>query len=545
MLDTAEIRKSRGAFFTPADLSAYVAQWAVRSPADSVLEPSCGEAAFLLSVGARLRSLGARDLPPYQLQGIEIHPSSLAEARQALAQAGLKATLHRGDFFDFSLPAKFDVVVGNPPYVRYQSFTGETRRKAHQVALAEGVRLPGLASSWAAFVVHAASCLNANGRLGLVLPAELMTVNYAAPVRRFLLERFAQVTLVLFSARVFPGVLEEVVLLLAEGRGPTDHCTFLEVQDLACLDAGLTGNLWSPSAPGQKWTYGLLPRGAAEIYGQQLRQAAFADLLTWGQTDLGMVTGNNRYFTLSAGDADRLGLPEEDLLPISPPSSRHLRGLCFTREAWRAMAAEGARVFLFDPAARLSRAAHRYIAEGERLGVHGAYKCRVRTPWWRVPKVKVPDLFFTYMNHDTPRLVANQAGVHYLNSIHGVSLRPEARELGRELLPLAMLNSLTLLGAELVGRSYGGGLLKLEPKEADQLPLPTLETLRQVAPQLRALLPQVGTHLRHADLLQVVGEVDRLLLRRHLGLRRADLLELQAARQVLFQRRMARAGKKL
>lgn len=59
--------------------------------------------------------------------------------------------------------------------------------------------------------------------MGLVLPAELLSVNYAAEVRRFLLQSFERVDLVLFTERVFPDAQEEVLLLLAEGylQGPT------------------------------------------------------------------------------------------------------------------------------------------------------------------------------------------------------------------------------------------------------------------------------------------------------------------------------------
>jgi hypothetical protein len=95
------------------------------------------------------------------------------------------------------------------------------------------------------------------------------------------------------------------------------------------------------------------------------------------------------------------------------------------------MANEGRRVYLFapkeDPENRLSAAAKSYIAHGKSRGVDAAYKCRVRSPWWQVPGLRRPDLFLTYMNQDTPRLVANDANVAYLNSVHGVTLRAEHR----------------------------------------------------------------------------------------------------------------------
>ena len=108
----------------------------------------------------------------------------------------------------------------------------------------------GLASSWAAFTVHAALFLKPEGRLGLVLPAELLTVNYAADVRRFLMARFARVRLVLFTERVFPGVQEEVMLLLAEGAGPTDRCELYQVPDIAGLSAPEAAvRSWKPERP--------------------------------------------------------------------------------------------------------------------------------------------------------------------------------------------------------------------------------------------------------------------------------------------------------
>lgn len=141
----------------------------------------------------------------------------------------------------------------------------------------------------------------------------------------------------------------------------------------------------------------------------------------------------------------------------------------------------------------------RFIEGGSEAGVSGAYKCRVRSPWWRVPLVEAPDLFLTYMNHDRPRLVTNAAKAHILNSVYGVRLADGRREVGRDLLPIAGLNSITLLGKEVVGRAHGGGLLKMEPAEADNLPLPSLARIRASERQLHNARPQLASALRRGD----------------------------------------------
>ena len=263
-------------------------------------------------------------------------------------------------------------------------------------------------------------------------------------------------------------------------------------------------------------------------------------MLDWGETWLGAVTGNNAWFSLGREEAARLGLAKDDLRPISPPGSRHLVGLTFDRRAWERLAAEGAACFLFDPRDDADAAVRRRIEAGRQRRVHEAYKCRVRSPWWRVPVGAVPDLLLTYMNQDRPRLLANEARVFILNSVYGVTLRPGLRRLGRELLPLAFLNSLSLLGAEMVGRSYGGGLLKLEPREADILPVPSAATLREVADDLRAARPAVEAALLAGDAAGAVGQVDRILLTGALGLDDGQLAALRMARALLSQRRRAR-----
>lgn len=549
--DTQALRKARGAFFTAPALADFVSRWAIQNPSDRVLEPSCGEAAFLVSAAGRLDELGA-SREQHQLEGIEIYPPSAHSASERVAATGRPAKVSVADFFAVPSERRFDAVIGNPPYVRYQDHCGNARAASRQAALRGGVGLTALASTWAAATVHAAEFLRPGGRLGLVVPAELLTVNYAADVRRYLMERFGRVRLVMFTERVFPSVQEEVVLLLAEDalyRNGTDHCELHQVGSVADLNDELNDtdirHRWWPTNTRAKWTPALLSTTALAAYMRVTSSEDFAVLQQWGDTTLGAVTGRNSFFALSPARAKELRLRDTEVVRLSPPGSRHLRGLSLTTSSLNDLGLNGAQTLLFRPGRELrsmSAGARRYITDGERLEIDQAYKCRVRTPWWQVPISAPADLLLTYMNSDTPRMTTNTANVIHLNSVHGIYLRPRYRQLGGSLLPVASLNTATLLGAELVGRAYGGGMLKIEPREADQLPVPSPALVECLKSNLQKIRPTVRALLRRGDLLGAVRIVDQLVLRDHLKLNDDRYTELVAAHALMSARRLARSA---
>ena len=532
-------RKARGAFYTPTEIAEHLARWAIRSCRDTVLEPSCGEAALLEAAWRRLESLApALEQADGRVIGYEIDPFASTEASRVLASLGANAKVETADFFDVLPSQQADVVIGNPPYVRYQSFSGQARAKAQRAALAGGVRIDGLASSWAAFVVHASRFLQEDGRLALVLPAELLHARYAAPVRRHLMQRFGEVTLVLFEQLVFPDVMSEVVLLLAEGTGPTDSIQLVQVADVGSLqDHRATRRVWTPHSGDSKWSAALVGSESLRSYEDALASPAFAPLDEWGTPYLGAVSGNNAFFRIRPSRAAAFGLGDDDLLDVLPPGSQALRALTYSNFTHRELTVHDEPTRLFHPRAEsLSEASKEYVRSGEDEGVNRAYKCRVRSPWWRVPLPRTADIFITYMSHEGPRLVANSAGVQALNSVHGVVL-DRHKQLGKELLPLAALNSVTSLGAEIVGRSYGGGVLKLEPREAGRLPMPTSSLLATHESELRAIKATSGPLLRAGELDDLRARVDGVLLS---SLPNPDLEAIRGTRDELRARRQAR-----
>ena len=541
-------RKSRGAFFTPQPIADFLAGWAINRDARArVLDPTCGEAVFLQAAGGLLRQLGAEAATlPNQLVGVDVHPGTLSNAGRALRAERLEARFLAHDFFALAPPGEpgatlpfFDAVVGNPPFVRYQEHVGPDRHRAAEAALAQGVRLSGLASSWAAHVVHACAFLKPEGRLAMVLPAELLSVHYAEPVRRWLRRRFAAVHLVTFERLQFEDALENVVLVLAQGTGGCDAFSLYHVQDAADLARIQPFDHVSviPAEEG-KWTDLLLPTHHRQLF-RSVIEEHFTSLDSYGSPELGTVTGANHFFAVSEGTKTQYGLTDRHVVQISPPGTRHLQGLSFRKRDWERLRESGEPVWLLHPDEdHVDDALQHYIDHGEAMGVPDAYKCQVRTPWWRPPLTAVPDLFFTYMSHRHPRLVANYAGVHHLNSMHGLRLQTDAPKSTKAALPILALNSVTMLGAEIFGRSYGGGVLKMEPREAATLPVADHEELVSAWHLLKNDRATIDRQLRNGLWTNIVKQVDEALLHQTMGLRRADVVELRQASRLLRQRRI-------
>lgn len=552
--DVPSARKARGAFFTPPAIADYLASWAVDDdPTARVLDPTCGESVFLRAAGLRLREVGAKPATlASQIFGVDVEPDSVLRSESALSAEGLKATLLVDDFFDISTPDQIgcplpamDAIIGNPPYIRYQEHAGMARRRSRAAALSQGVRLSGLASSWAALLVHACAFLKPDGRLAMVLPAELLTVGYAEPIRRWLRQRFAAVHLVMFERLQFEDASERVVLVIARGSGGCNAFSLLPVEDAADLNSL---RLFGPShftvAPAEagKWTDLLLSVEQRQIF-KRVVDGHCASLGTYGSPELGTVTGANSFFALSESTRLEFGLSESQLVKISPPGTKHLRGLAFSKRDWETLRdADEAVWLLCPPASDKTRALHRYLTLGTDLGVPDAYKCRIRTPWWRPSVVSPPDLFFTYMSHRYPRLVRNSAKVSFLNSMHGIRLKKEAPKSAASALPLLCLNSITMLGAEIYGRSYGGGVLKMEPREAAVLPVPGVPALNAAFAVLKNDRAGLERQLREGHWTTVVKRVDQVLLRDVFGLSSGEALSMYEAAIALRSRRMRKTS---
>jgi adenine-specific DNA methylase len=225
---------------------------------------------------------------------------------------------------------------------------------------------------------------------------------------------------------------------------------------------------------------------------------------------VGVVSGRNSYFCLTPGQAGAHGL-RHLCVPLVGRSAQ-LRGLRFTEEDLGKQHADELRCLLLavpeDVPPWSDPALARYVALGEAEGVHLGYKCSIRRAWWSVPSVWRPDAFMFRQIHLGPRVVANLTVATSTDTVHRVRLHGSA---GAAQVAAAVTNSLTFAFSEVMGRSYGGGILELEPSEADALPLP--DPLGIDA----ATVDAVDRRLRDGDLEGALDLVDARLLVGTLG----------------------------
>jgi tRNA1(Val) A37 N6-methylase TrmN6 len=233
--ETTASRKERGGIYTPPAIARFLSDWAIRSRAGRVLEPSCGDGVFVAAALERLTDLQTKK-PAEQIVAVERDTAEFEKARSAFADVDIR----NASFFDVDpqdVP-RVDAVVGNPPYIRYHGFTGSERTRALERARVQGVSLSNLASSWAHFVVHAGSFLATDGRLALVLPAEILHTDYAAPVREWLLKRFASVCIITFDSVAFADAQVDALLVLAsqDSDAGLQILRVADAKDLSALD---------------------------------------------------------------------------------------------------------------------------------------------------------------------------------------------------------------------------------------------------------------------------------------------------------------------
>jgi len=533
--------KLRGGYYTPDKISEFITDWAVKAAADTILEPSCGDGSFLNAITHRLKILRAtRQEVKKNVIGVELDS---VEAEKA-AQYG--TTVVCKDFFSYFREVvddkkKFDAIVGNPPFIRYQNFNEEYREIAFTLMNKYGFKPNRLTNIWLPFLLLSCNALKPNGRLGMVIPAELFQVDYAAEARQFLSGFFDRLTIITFKQLVFDDIQQEVVLLLGE-RGCEKHRIRIvelnNIEDLIsqgqkCLDTAEQKQLDTGK---DKWVKYYLTNEELQLLKKLDHDSRISNATDLYEVNVGLVSGENDFFILNRSVVAEHNL-ESTVLPIVSRSEQ-LKGIQLTEKDFDCLIDAGKKVFLFAPGNAevddLTKEQKEYIEYGEENGYNKNYKCRIRPKWYYVSSTWDADAFLIRQAHLYPRMILNKKNALVTDTLHKVRFLQGVQG---ECVAAAFLNTYTFALSETLGRSYGGGVLTFEPGEMRKFRIPM-----RGADQLD--LSKIDGWQRKGEIDKILEYTDGVLLREGLGLTQYEIALLHSIWNKMRDRRMARKNSK-
>lgn len=520
-LATVPLQKRLGAFYTPDHVAAALVRWALDGRPGRLLEPSFGGCSFLRASLEELERLGGTGS---QIVGIDIDPVSTNSAAAELIASGLPVkNLIYQDFLAL-VPhevGRFSAVVGNPPFVRHHWLHPDWQRDAQQAIASTGIELSQRASAWAYFVVHAVEFVETAGRLAFVLPGAMLQASYADSVVRFLEGRFDSVRLLRLRERLFADAEEEAVILLASGRGSgTARALVEDVGATSALDTMLSAASGSPVADIKT---GLLTTTTRALLTRALADPRVMELRDIASVRIGVVTGANEFFVRPMSKLP--GVVGTRGVPVVSRSAWLKRPVWDSDDlAEHDEAGDATRLLVIDKAWRRRGVLATQIAEAETAGVDARSHCKRRGgKWWVLHDVRAPHAFLPYMGATPRGLVRNESWATCTNAVHRVDF---TSEVAREVVCASTWTSLYSVCAELYGRHYGGGVLKLEPSAAKDLPVITHLTDRDGLSEANRLFAA-------GDGASARAQLDDVFLRVELGMTATEIKALQQAAKAL------------
>lgn len=529
LINKASDEKLRGGYYTPNSIATFILRWGINESEDAdILEPSCGDGAFL-------EALKASNKKYHSATAIEF---DAVEAKKA-------ATVNVGEVIncDFHVfcrdtQKRFNLIVGNPPFIRYQYYKPEQQNIAIELFKKAGLKFSKLTNTWVTFIVGCSLLLQDKGKIGFVVPAELLQVGYAEQLRKFLASFYNKINIISFKKLVFENIQQEVILLLCERNGSGEHLIdHLEISDANDLEKLDVNRLKSPAKridfKSSKWTYYFLSQEEIDFL-DWVKDQGIPTISAYANVEVGITTGANNYFTVPQSVVSMYQL-DEFAFPMVGRSVQVVSSV-FTTADWQANQMKDAKsnllVFTRGVRETANEGVRTYIHNGESEGINKGYKTGIRDDWYVIPSVKLSEALFLRRNHLYPKLILNKAKAYTTDTMHRVFIH---EGINQEAFVASFYNSMSLAFSEIVGRSYGGGVLELMPGEAAAIPLPYAESNA-------LLLTTIDGMLRRCeDITDILKVTDEIILKQGLGMTDRQVEIAQSIWRKLSSRRLNRS----
>lgn len=531
-------QKLRGAYYTPLPLAEMMVKlFSSDESIKTILEPSCGDGVFIDALDDMKMLDQINDVT-----AIEIEQDEVEKLKYRFVNSKNIEIINQ-DFFDYykkTYEKKFDLIIGNPPYIRYQYLEENQRILMSEILVSQGMKSNKLVNTWVGFMVACVNILSNNGKIAFVIPAEILQVAYAEDLRLFLANHLSKITLITFEELVFPDIEQEIVVFIGEKGTEDKGIRIIELNNLDDLnDFNVDSNGFQKlQHVYEKWTKYFTNNKENELISKLRKDNRFQMLSDTALINVGITTGNNKYFSVNDKTVKQYEL-EKVVRPLIGRSA-HAHSIYFNEEDWKENVNAGKAAHLIDFSEveyeKYSDKHKEYIHFGELNGENKGYKCSIRDRWYIIPSVWVPDAFFLRRNNLYPKFVLNCCNAVSTDTMHRVKFNDGIEP---ERILLSYYNSISFAFTELCGRSYGGGVLEILPREVGNILVPKLDDIPIEI--VKKVLRKVDQIVRNDEPIEnALDIVDREILVNSIGIEEALCKNARTIWEKLQRRRLKR-----
>ena len=472
LVDQRATVRLTGAVYTPPKVASALVKYCLKlleTTEPCVLEPSVGDGSFLTE-------LYAPESQIKHLTAIDIDGDVISALRLQNQDSKRRTQFIQDDFVGYAIEhhvlekSRFDLIVGNPPFIRKHSYSQEFKARLDTFATVFEYPNKHLKNTWASFLVAATEFVSEHGIVAFILPYELLTVDYGQKALKYLQDYFERIDVLVSREKAFHEIDQDAVVLVAQKSTSKRKGLFItkvaNFEKLSTKGARKT-SIRDGAQRGIELNSFLLPSTSLELLNNLRKYAKTVAEHTASAP--GVVSAANDFFIRTKSDIAQLNL-DEYAIPILKKGSFASSQPIFSSENFEKLK-EKEPCFLLHFRGELNsltQTAQDYIELGREQLLHERYKCRNRKNWYEVPLVPRRPGFFFKRSHSHLRMLINEAQTLITDTAYGLDIRDGYSMNG---LCFSFYTSLTMLFAEMDGRFYGGGVLELSPKEFRGLPL--------------------------------------------------------------------------
>lgn len=477
-----EIKRKLGSFATPFALAREIVEYGLSLQNEkpvSFIEPALGTGAIY---SALLSSLDERVLA--KAVGIEISWQSFDMARQCWAQTGLEL-LHE-DALHF-VGEKGNLLISNPPYVRHHLLEARTKTELKKkVKELTGLSVSGLAGLYVYFVLLSSLWVEKDGLCGWLIPSEFMEVEYGKALKHFLLNNVDLIAIHRYptnTSKFEDALVSSCVVWFKNSSPSSDRKILFSFGEHISAPNKSQSIERKRLDPEEKWTHLLDESEEIQDY-----SCTLGDFF---KVQRGIATGDNNFFILSKEKIEKEGMDFSLFTPVLPaPRSLKVDRIDKNSKGWPKLDSQ---LFLLNCRLDEEQLEAEYLSlwkylETGKESTAKRYLCKSRKKWYYQEKRKPAPFLLSYMGRgkkDNPmpfRMILNKSDAIATNAYlmlyptqklaNLLQDNPNNLELCWEFLKDLCSDSFLKKG-----RSYGGGLKKIEPKELAKVPCPDLISL--------------------------------------------------------------------